>query len=697
MSSTEILLKHNNPLPNVVNRNTVDTLSAVSKGPSAILIGEGNEIEIMEKVDSEVTGVNLRSTVYRPTSANKSRPMDQEKGERNMVKNSPRVGQRSALLTETHSSAYDADAKSSQTFPSSPVRSRGDVELKNSTSSHSSTTGGKHGGDPVPQGGRKMRPQSAQRRRPSLTPNLDIIPEVGPKCGPAGVAGAAVPPHSSAAPRGMSNEIQALNIGDVKSVGATSWDPRWPLELLLEKILEAPLTGTGAIESGSGSNGGGGLSGHLERMFAEAKDRDAVHVRSAQSEEMKLSQMESVLTDAEDGGGAESGRDTALDFNIPKLTRNLSFSSNGLLPEAGEEEADDTDIDRISHLKAGKSKVTGGMTANRSMPSLGGAAVAADCDTVKESKEGGPPSANTATNLQLNATGLISTHISMGGSMPGGDLVRGLADRGLASRSSSREGSVSDSRPGSSHRRPDRMVWMSTGLATHSLTIGLFAHWNLHKITFVVSGVESIEVASQDRENINNTGAPPKADGPRVEATFVGNVRMPGYASGTMGVAAQSFPSLSEDKEYTPGPDADMMGSAEGQSSLYPRYNIEEYANVEGEDSDTGTESDDGASTGGGGGGYSSGGRGRGRGHFGRGGSRRRGSGHRAGLELQHFDLALDNNYRHVVGGHSRLVPGLQKDGSLLAKSIVITFRLRAGFDFIAVKAIRILAKINDL
>ena len=43
------------------------------------------------------------------------------------------------------------------------------------------------------------------------------------------------------------------------------------------------------------------------------------------------------------------------------------------------------------------------------------------------------------------------------------------------------------------------------------------------------------------------------------------------------------------------------------------------------------------------------------------------------------------------------MVPGMQKDGSLLAKNIVFTFLLRPGFDFIAVKAIRMLANINDL
>ena len=86
------------------------------------------------------------------------------------------------------------------------------------------------------------------------------------------------------------------------------------------------------------------------------------------------------------------------------------------------------------------------------------------------------------------------------------------------------------------------------------------------------------------------------------------------------------------------------------------------------------------------------------KGHFGSSRvGRRRGSGHRGGLELQHFDLTLDATYRNVVGGNPQMVPGMQKDGSLLAKNIVFTFLLRPGFDFIAVKAIRMLANINDL
>ena len=51
--------------------------------------------------------------------------------------------------------------------------------------------------EPVPQGGRKMRPQSAQRRRPSLTPNLDIIPEFGGKGGSAGASGPAMSSYVS--------------------------------------------------------------------------------------------------------------------------------------------------------------------------------------------------------------------------------------------------------------------------------------------------------------------------------------------------------------------------------------------------------------------------------------------------------------------------------------------------------------------
>ena len=230
---------------------------------------------------------------------------------------------------------------------------------------------------------------------------------------------------------------------------------------------------------------------------------------------------------------------------------------------------------------------------------------------------------------------------------------------------------------------------MSTGLCTHSLTIGLFTRWNLHKITFVVSGVESIVVTAQDREGINNVVKPQQASDltstdPRVEASYVGQVRVLGLASGSMaGHVAASFPSVNEDREYAPG-----LHEGEVQS----RYNIEDYANVEGEDSDTGTESgDDGGS--GAGAGF------RGRGSSGKygAGSRRRGSGHRTGVELQHFDLTLDSSHRHVVGGNARLVPGMQKDGSLLAKNIIITFRLKPGFDFIVVKAIRIVASINDL
>ena len=73
------------------------------------------------------------------------------------------------------------------------------------------------------------------------------------------------------------------------------------------------------------------------------------------------------------------------------------------------------------------------------------------------------------------------------------------------------------------------------------------------------------------------------SSGPRVEANFVGNIRNHGYASGIMGAAAQSFPSLNEDSEYTPGPEGGRpRGRRRGHSGLYTRYNIEEYATSRG-------------------------------------------------------------------------------------------------------------------
>ena len=206
----------------------------------------------------------------------------------------------------------------------------------------------------------------------------------------------------------------------------------------------------------------------------------------------------------QDGAGLEPA---------PKLARNPSFSSNGLLAEAGDEEVDDMDIDRIGHLKVARPRVggymggrEGGMTGSKSLASLD-QMTDLQGDEEKDGKGEGPATATTLT-LTPTTTGLVSTHITTKGLTDRVEAARG----GLASKSSSREGSVSGSRPGSSHRRPGRMLWMSTGLCTHSLTIGLFTRWNLHKITFVVSGVESIVVTAQDREGINNVVKPQQCE-----------------------------------------------------------------------------------------------------------------------------------------------------------------------------------------
>ena len=158
-------------------------------------------------------------------------------------------------------------------------------------------------------------------------------------------------------------------------------------------------------------------------MFADAKENEIADVHcAAQSVKNDLNQDGSMSTDAKDARDARAlkGHDSVLERG-PKLTRSLSFSSNGLLPEAGEEEVNEIDIDRISHLKP---KLTSGMTASKSLASLACDGVADDGSKLESI------GASTSTTLQLNSTGTVSTHAPMKGAfLPGMDNSRAVSER----------------------------------------------------------------------------------------------------------------------------------------------------------------------------------------------------------------------------------------------------------------------------
>lgn len=566
IDAAQSILNKNNPIPNVILRDEGETMPNSIMQGQAILetSGEGDDIDMFDAEIAKADSHSKSPAVVRPTSGGRSR--SKRSGSSGLM-SAQTVGalpevksvKSSALLNQQRAGSIGSSSglgKSITSSASKHAQSKGEGGGVESKSGGGDRGGAKAVADPVPspQGVRKLRPQSAQRRRPSLTPNLDIIPEAR---NVAAIAGEPVNP----------DHYQALNIGDVKNVSATCHDARRPLDLVIEHLLEAS---TNMTDSASVMGAGIGSDLFTDNNSGEAK---AGGVSAGEAGEEAKGGQES----SKSGGG--SGR-------------RPSFSSNGLLGETGGEDEEELDIDRIGHLKApphtGKSigSSPGGLKGSLSMGNLN------DIDH--------PSMAHTS--LKVGAAGQISTSIAIAvkDAMGGGSISIPRNFPGLgALGGASREGS----RPSSSSRNRQRMFWCSTGLSTQTLHLTFFTGWNLHKVTLAASGVEQCVLYPKENDLPATVGREvQRKQGRGIIGANLGPARM----GGTVGASsASAFPSLDEDREYAPA--KGELGAA--SPSVGSRYNIEEDYNDQ--DSTSESESDDGSSSRYGAGGR--GGRGRGR------------------------------------------------------------------------------------